>query len=225
MLQFTGGCVAPTCCNGFRLILSKHLIVKDLIQHTHTLFDERPPPLPSPEVEETSSTVTSSSLSLSSGSPRSSAEVQAMSSTTRHDLDLGGDIPASTQSLLSDAAMESRTTPSQTPLPSPLLGFPSSTTHKEGEEMTVQEPIVLEERDTKAVETLQNSTPAEPEVSAQVAPMSVAEWRLQVPSPLSPQPEALTIPQSPSESELSSTSDFPFSSATSLQTQMEMFSP
>jgi hypothetical protein len=51
---------------------------------------------------------------------------------------------------------------------------------------------------------------------------SVAEWRLRQ-SRLPP--DALTIPQSPPESVLSSLSDFPLSSATSLQSRMGRFSP
>jgi len=80
-----------------------------------------------------------------------------------------------------------------------------------------------EARGPKAGETLANSTPVEI-VSAER--ISVAEWRLQVPqSRLTSQPEAVTIPQSPPGSVLSSTSDFPLSSATSLETAMGRFSP
>ena len=57
-----------------------------------------------------------------------------------------------------------------------------------------------------------------PEVQA--SPSSVAEWRLQVPPQLRLQPEVQTLPQSPPEIVLSSNSDFPLSSATSLQTRM-----
>jgi len=155
-------------------------------------------------------------------------EVQAMGSTTGHRPGLFGGIPMSTQSsfssLPSDAAMESHLTPSLTPLLSPLLGLPSSQTLTEGVETTSQEqvPVVIPgARGTKAVETLVNSTPAEV-VSA--PPTSVAEWRLRQ-SRLPPHPEPLAIPQSPPQSMLSNTSDFPLSSATSLQTAMRPFSP
>lgn len=60
----------------------------------------------------------------------------------------------------------------------------------------------------EAVETLPNRTQVQE---------FVAEWRVQVPSGLPPQP---AISQHPIESEPSSTSNFPLSSATSLQTKM-----
>ncbi len=199
----------------------------DLIQNAHTLFDGRPspsPPVSSPNVVERTSTFTYGSLFLS---PELSqpAEVEAMGSTTRHRPGLVGGILTSTQSsfssLPSDAAMESRPTTTLTPLLSPLLGLPSSQTLTEGVETTTQEQVVPEARGTKVVETLANSTPAE---VVSVPTTSVAEWRLHQ-SRLPPQPEAVTIPQSPPESALSSTSDFPLSSATSLQTGIGRFSP
>ncbi len=197
--------------------------MEDLIQNAHTLFDERPPPsppVPSLDVAGTTSTYTYSSL-LSPELPQP-AEVEAMGSTTRHRPGLIGGIPTSTQSSFSsspsDAAMESRLTPSPTPLLSPLI--PSSKTLAEGVETTMQEQVIPEARGTKAVETLPHSTP--PEV-VPVSPTSVAEWRLRQ-SQLSPHPEAPRIPQSPPESVLSSTSEFPLSSATSLQTAMRPFS-
>ncbi len=211
--------------------------MEDLIQNAHTLFDERPsptPPVPSPDGAEITSTYTYGSF-LSPELPQP-AEIEAMGSTTRHRPGLVGGIPTSTQSsfssLPSDAAMESHLTPSPTPLLSPLLGLPSSQTLTEGVETTPQEqvPVVIPEASgTKAVETLANSTPAE---VVSVPPTSVAEWRLRQ-SRLSPHPEAVTIPQSPPESVLSTTSDFPLSSATSLrtgiatslQTGMGTFSP
>ena len=147
-------------------------------------------------------------------------EVEAMGSTTRHRPGLVGGITTSAQSsfssLHSDAAMESRLAPSPTSLLSPLLGLPSS---NEGVETTAQEQVIPEVRGTEAVETLPNNIP--PEV---VSPTSVAEWRLRQ-SRLPPQPEPLTIPQSPPESVPSSTSDFPFSSATSLQSGIGRFTP
>jgi len=113
---------------------------------------------------------------------------------------------------------ESPSTPTLTSLfLSPLLGLPSSQTLKEGAETSTGEKVIPKARGTKDMETMSNSIQAPPEVSAKVTPTSVAEWRLQVPSRLPPQP---AIPQSPSESVLSSLSDFPLSSATSLQTRM-----
>ena len=89
--------------------------------------------------------------------------------------------------------------------------------------MTAQEEVIPSARGTTtaAVETWPNST--HPDVVSLPAPTSVAEWRLHQ-SRLSPHPEALTMPQSPPESVLSSMSDFPLSSATSLQTGMGRFS-
>ncbi|KAH8989390.1 Rho GTPase activation protein [Lactarius hatsudake] len=61
------------------------LVLEDLIQNVHTLFDERPPPpphFPSPHMAETTSTYTYGSF-LSPELPPL-AEVQAMGSTTRH---------------------------------------------------------------------------------------------------------------------------------------------
>ncbi|KAI9445710.1 hypothetical protein BJY52DRAFT_1216594 [Lactarius psammicola] len=210
------------------------LVMEDLIRNAHTLFDERTPPpesppVPSPHVAETASTHTYASSFLSPRLPRS-AEVQAKGATTRHRPGLVGGTPASAQSSFSsmlsesDAAMESRLTPSPTALLSPLLGFPSSQTLTEGVEMTTQGQVIPEARGTKAVETLPDSTP--PEVVS-AAPTSVAEWRLHQ-LRLSPHPEPLTIPQSPPESVFSGTSEFPLSSATSLQTalpSMRPFSP
>jgi len=86
--------------------------------------------------------------------------------------------------------------------------------------MTTQEQVVPEVRGTQAVETLANSTP--PDVVS-IPPTSVVEWRLRQ-SRLPPRPEPPTIPQSPSESVLSSTSDFSLC-VTSLQTGMGTFSP
>jgi hypothetical protein len=186
----------------FSLIPPKKLVMGDLIQNAHTLFDERPSP-----------------------SPQS-----IMGSTTRHRPGLVYDIPTSTHwqssssSLPLDAAMESRSPASL--LLSPLLGLPSSKTLPEGVEMTAQEKVIPEVRGTEAVETLTKSTLAE----VVSVPTSVAQWRLEVqvpPSQLPPHPEAMTIPQSPSDSEsvLSSTSGFPLSSATSLRTRMGPFFP
>ncbi|KAI9456984.1 hypothetical protein BJY52DRAFT_526951 [Lactarius psammicola] len=214
-----------------RLILQdgvhvKTLVMEDLIQNAHTLFDERPfpsPPVPSPHVVGETSTFTYGSLFLSPELPQRS-EVQAMDSTTRHLPGLVDGIPTSVQSffssLPSDAAMESHLPPSPTALLSPLLGLTSSKTPMEGGDTTTQEQVIPEVRVTKAVEALPNSTPVE---VVSVLPTSVAEWRLHQ-SRLPPHPEAVTTPQSPPVSVLSSTSEFPLSSATSLQTAVRHFS-
>ncbi|KAI9456987.1 hypothetical protein BJY52DRAFT_527106 [Lactarius psammicola] len=203
----------------------KSLVLEDLIRNAQILFEERlspTRPVPSPDMAETTSTYTYSSV-LSPELPQP-AGVQAMDSTTRHGPGLVGGIPTSTQSSLSsltpDAAMESRLTP-PTALLSPLLGFPSSQTLTEGVETTTQGQVIAETRGTNAVETLPDSTP--PEV-ASAGSISVAEWRLHQ-SRLSPHPEAVTIPQSPPESVLSGTSEFPLSSATSLQTALSPMRP
>ncbi|KAH9007772.1 Rho GTPase activation protein [Lactarius deliciosus] len=197
-------------------VLQDGVHVKDLIRNAHNLSDEHPPPsppVPSSDLAETSSIHTYGSLFLSPELPRP-PEVQAMGPTTRRHPGLADGNPTST---------ESRFTPSPAPLLSPLLGLSSSQTLTEGAEMTTQEQVVSEVRGTKAMETLLNSTPAG---VVSVPPTSVTEWRLRQ-SRLSPPPhsEAATIPQSPPESVLSTTSDFPLSSATSLQTRKGRFSP
>ena len=63
-------------------------------------------------------------------------------------------------------------------------------------------------------------SPYVPKIMSQVAPLSVAEWRLQIPSRLPLQPDAQTVPQTPTESVVSSISDYSRSSATSLQTTL-----
>jgi len=177
----------------------KGLVMEDLIQNVHTLFDERSsrfPPVPSSNVAETTSAYTYGSLFLSPEFPHT---------TTRHH-----GIPTPTQSsfsslLPSDAATDRHRGPSQARLLSPLLGLPSSKTLTEGLETTTQDGVIPKVKGPKAAET-------------------VAAWRLHQ-SLLPLQPEALTIPQSPPESVLSSTSDFPLSSATSLQTRPLGLSP
>ena len=200
--------------------------MEDLIQNAHTLFDEHPSssqPVPSFNAAEATTPYTYGSLFLSPELPQP-AEVQAMDSSTAHRPGLVGGIPTSTRSSFSspsDPATESRLTPSPIPLLSPLLGLQSSNTLMEGVGMTTQRELTPETRRPKAVETSANSTLAE---VVSVPLTAVAEWRLRQ-SRLPPQPEVLTIPQSPPESVLSSTSDFPLSSATSLQTGMGPFSP
>ena len=210
----------------FQLISSKVLVLVDLIRNAHSLFDEQyslSTPSPSHYVAETASTFTYDSLFWS---PQP-AEAQAMA-TTQHGRGLAGDIYASTRSSLSslpfDTAMESHLTPPPIALLSPLLGLPSSRTLMEEAEVTAQERAIPGVRDTEAMGRVTNSTPAE---AVSAPPTSVAEWRLLVPQSqlVSPHSEVMTIPQSPSESVLSGTSDFPLSSATSLQTRIGPFSP
>ncbi|KAH9175092.1 hypothetical protein EDB89DRAFT_2138609 [Lactarius sanguifluus] len=207
---------------GGQFLQDETLVLEDLIQNANILFNERPS---LPDATETMSTQTYGSLFLSPELPQL-AEVLA--SPTRHRPGLVGGIAASIQSSSSfssspsDAATESRLTPSPTGLLSPLLGLPSSQTLTERVETTTQEQAIQETGGTKAVETLPDSTPAKV-VSAPST--TVAEWRLRQSLLLLSHPEPLTIPQSPPESVLSYTSDFPLSSATSLQTGMGAFSP
>jgi hypothetical protein len=194
--------------------------MEDLIQNAHALFDERPSqssPVPLSDVTETKSTHTYGSF-LSPELPQS-AVVQATGSTSRHRPGVVDGLPASTQSsfssLPSDASPESRFTPLPSDLLSPLLGLSSSKTLTEGVE--TEEQLIPEARCAEVIRTFPNSTP--PDVFPLPGPTSVAEWQLHQ-SRLPPDPEALTIPQSPPESILSNTSEFPLSSATSLQTRL-----
>ncbi|KAN0140322.1 hypothetical protein V8E53_002218 [Lactarius tabidus] len=204
----------------FQGIHVKAPVLEDLIQNAHTLFDERSsqtPVVPSSYVAETESTLTHGSLFLSPEMPES-VDVQATGSSSRHRPEIvdGASTRSSFSSFPSDASPESRLTPPPIDLLSPLLGLSSSKTLTEGVETTTQEGLFPEARSTEAI-ALPNSTPAD--VVPLPAPTSVAEWRLHQ-SQLPPDPEALRIPQSPPESVLSSTSDFPLSSATSLQTRL-----
>ncbi|KAH8989391.1 hypothetical protein EDB86DRAFT_1914472 [Lactarius hatsudake] len=201
----------------------KTLVMADLIQNVHTLFDERPslsPPAPSPDVAEATSIHTYGSLFLSPELP------QTMGSAAQHrPVPFGGTPTLSTRSSLSpDPTIGTRLTPSPTPLLSPLLGFPTSQTLTERVETTTQEQVISKARSTKALETLgtQNSTSTKAVLS--VPPTSVTEWWLRQ-SQLPPHPEAVTTPRSPPESVLSSTSEFPLSSATSLRSRIGGFSP
>jgi hypothetical protein len=226
--MFTPRHVAPTLLYFHKAHSSKQLVMEDLIENAHTLFEERPPPsptVPSPHVFTTMSVYTYGSSFLSPDSPQP-AEVQALDFTTRRAGIVAG-IPTSTHPFsssespsTSDAAMESRLTPPPTTLLSSLLGLEPSKTLSEGVEATMREQVIPEARGTTAMETSPNSTPHE--VVSLPAPTSVAEWRLHQ-SRLPSNPEALTTPQSPPESVLSM-SDFPLSSATSLQTGMGGFS-
>jgi hypothetical protein len=103
--------------------------------------------------------------------------------------------------------------PHPTTFPGPFLRLPSSSTLVGGVETNSQEQVTPEVRGTEAVE-LEAQWNSPPEVVS-VPPTFVDEWRLRQ-SQLPPQPEAATIPQSPPESVLSSTSDLPLSSVMSL---------
>jgi hypothetical protein len=93
------------------------------------------------------------------------------------------------------------------PQPAEVQAMDSTTRHR---------PVIVGANPTST----QSSFSSYPSEVVAVRPTSVAEWRLQVSQ--SRQPEALTIPRGPPESlsVLSSTSNFPLSSATSLQTRM-----
>ncbi|KAN0140313.1 hypothetical protein V8E53_002209 [Lactarius tabidus] len=194
-------------------------VMEDLIQNAHTLFDEDPsqsPPIPSSGAAETTSILTYGSF-LSPEMPQS-AEVQATGSTSQHRSGLVSGISVSTQSPFSsfpsDDSVESRLAQQPSGLLSPLSW---SKTLTEGAEMTTEEQLIPEGRATEAIGTLRNRTL--PDAVPLTGAASVAEWRLHQ-SRLPPDPEALRIPQSPPESILSSTSEFPLSSATSLQTRL-----
>ena len=146
--------------------------------------------------------------------PFNVAETDSTHTYGRSSLFLSPELPQSVE--LSDASSESRPTPLSIDLLSPLLGLSSSKTLTEGVETTVREGLIPD------AEPWSNSTPLD--VVPLHALTSVFEWRLnQSRSP--PDPDMLRIPQSPPESVLSSMSDFPLSSATSLQTRMWGFSP
>ncbi|KAF8265553.1 hypothetical protein EI94DRAFT_1735321 [Lactarius quietus] len=185
----------------------KALVMEDLIRNVHTLFDERPSmplPAPLPHAAETASPVHPGSLL--SGELQQPSEADEM----RHCPGPVSVIPTSTQSLFSslpsDVALESRFTPSLPALSSHPPGRPSSHTVVERAETASKEQVTPETRDTAAS---LNSPP--PEVVA----VLVAEWRLRQ-SHLPPQPDAVTVPQNPPESLLSTASDSPLSSVMSL---------
>ncbi|KAH9161827.1 hypothetical protein EDB89DRAFT_2080249 [Lactarius sanguifluus] len=200
----------------------KSLVLEDLIQNSHTLFDERPspsPPVPSPDVTETASTLISSSLFLSPELPRSSvvqADDSTTDSTTRHRPELGGTPTSSQYSFPTSPSHDFMGRPltlTVSPFLSPLLGLSSSPTLTEGVETITLDQANSKANDTKVV------------VSPPFA--SVADWRSSQPRQL-PHPEPLTIPltnpQCPPEGLLTTTTDFRLSSATNLQTAWESFS-
>ncbi|KAH8986368.1 hypothetical protein EDB92DRAFT_1949282 [Lactarius akahatsu] len=167
------------------------LIMEDLIENAHTLFDERTP-----------LRVTSPYGSVLSPELSQSAEV---GSTTRHRPGFVEGIPTSTQSSFSishsDTSVEGRLTP--------LLGLSLSQTLKDGTGTTTQEQVIPWARGTQAVETLLDGSPLE---VVSLPPTSATEWWLPHPG-LHQRPEAPTIPPSRPESALSSTSDFSLSAA------------
>ncbi|KAH8989319.1 hypothetical protein EDB86DRAFT_1903013 [Lactarius hatsudake] len=164
---------------------AKKLVMEDLIQNVHILFDERAVPSPygsflSPEL------------------PRS-AEV---GSTTRRPPSLVGEIPMSSRSSFSSSHSES---PVERRL-TPLLGLSLSQTLREGVETTTQEQVIPGARGT--VEMLDGSSPE----AASLPLTSTAEWWLPHPG-LHHHSGTPTIPLSRPESVLSSASDFSLSAA------------
>ena len=186
--------------------------MEDLIRNVHTLFDDQPSTSPSVSSPAAPSTFPSgSSLSADLLQP---SEADATGRATRR-LRILGVIPTSTHtsfsSLPSGVALESHLTPS----PTALVGLPPSNILVEGIETHSQEQVATEAKGTEVVEpeALANSPP--PEVGS-VLSSSVAEWQLRQ-SQLSQQLGEVTVPQSPSDSVLSSsTSDLPLSSVMSL---------
>ncbi|KAH9020709.1 Rho GTPase activation protein [Lactarius hengduanensis] len=175
----------------------KCLVLEDLIQNAHTLFDERPSPSPSPDLTETASTFISSSLFLSPELPRSSV-VQADDSTTRHRPELGGTPTSSRYSFPTSPSHDfmGRLTLTASPFLSPLLGLSSSPTLTEGVETTTQDQANSKANGTK------------PRQLPHTEPLTIP----------------LTNPQCPPEGLLTTTTDCRLSSATSLQTAWESFS-
>ena len=216
-----------TSCNFFSLIPSKKLVMEDLIRNAHVLFDERPPPSPPvpSHMAETSSYFAFDSLLGTESS--SSAGAQAMGSPPRHQLGLVGGIPTSIQSSFiashSDSSVEGRLTPTLAPLLSPLLGLSTgpSQTLRERLEATMQGQVIPEPRGAQAGETLSHSPPPE---AVSVTPASV-DWCLPLSGLVHQRPESPTIPQSPCESVISSTSDLSFSSASLLSSPTQHPSP
>ncbi|KAI9439458.1 hypothetical protein BJY52DRAFT_529761 [Lactarius psammicola] len=193
---------------------AKKLVMEDLIQNAHILFDERSPsypPVPLPHIAEKTSNLTYGPL-LSPEFLRS-AEAQVVGSTTRHRPGPVGGIPTSTQPFFSishsDSPVEGRLTP--------LLGLSLSQALREGAETTTREQVTPGERGTWAVETLLNSSPME---DVPPPPTSVVEWWLPQLG-LHQHPEAPTVPQSRPESVLSSTSDFSLSAASLISSTTE----
>ena len=213
--------VSATSCNLFLLISSKKLVMEDLIRNAHVLFDGQPPPSPPipSHIAETTSYLAFDSLLGAESSPSDGA--QAMGSAGRHQLGLVGSIPTSIQSSFtashSDSPVDGRLTPTLAPLLNSLLGLstgPSQTLRERSETIT-QEEVIPEPGGAQAVETLSNSSPPE---AVPVTPTSVGDWWLPQPG-LHRRSESPAIPQSPSESMISSTSDLSSASLLSSPTQ------
>ena len=209
-----------TTCNFISTDFSKKLVMEDLIQNAYILFDEYPPP-PPPVL----SHVAGPTSYLTYGT----AGEQAVGSTTRHQLGLVGGTPTSTQSsfpaLHSDSPLDGRLTPTLTPLLSPLLGLTSSSaTLKERVETTMHEQVIPDPRGTQAVETTPSNSLSE---LLSVPPTPLAddsEWWLPQ-SGILQHPESPTIPHSPSESVVSSTTDLSLSSASLVSSPTDPSSP
>ncbi|KAH9029686.1 hypothetical protein EDB85DRAFT_2147170 [Lactarius pseudohatsudake] len=180
-----------TILRGNAVLEGGKLIMEDLIENAHTLFDER--------------TVPSPYGSFSSPELSRPAEV---GSTTQHRPGLIGGGSTSTQSSFS-------TSHSDTPVKgciTALLGLSSSQTLKEGVETTTQEQVIPGVRGTQAVETLLDGSPPE---AASPPPTSTTEWWLPHLG-LHQHPGTPTIPPSRPESVLSSASDVSLSAVSSI---------
>ena len=221
---FTSRHVASTCCNRFQLTPLESLVLEDLIQNAQTLFDPRPsppPPIPSSYIAEATSTNTYDSLFTTPESSQS-AQAQGTGSAIRNRPWLVDGIPTSrsTQpsflSLPSDSAMEIRLASSPSAFLSPLLGFPSPRVLTGGAEPTPTQGQILPEVRDVETENLTNGIPGDAVQPTRSRPSQ--------PRPL-PQPEAVTMLQSPPESVSSTSSYFQPSSATSLRTRIGNFSP
>jgi hypothetical protein len=184
--------------------------MEDLIRNAQVLFDERPvpsSPIPPPHMEETTSTLSFGPFMSGEFSP--SAEAQTVGSTTRDRSGLVGGTPTSSLSSFSpsqlDAPVEGRLTPPMESLLSPLLGLSPSQTLRERLEMMTQERIIRDTNDTPVTETDPTEVDPVPPTS------SVADWWLPQPGPDQHLGEPM-VPQSPSESVRSSSTDFSFCS-------------
>jgi hypothetical protein len=193
--------------------------MEDLIQNAQGLFDERPAPsepVPSPHMEETMSTLSFGPF-MSAHFSRS-AKAQAVGSATRDRSDLVGGTPTSTLSSFSpsqlDAPLEGRLAPLTVPLLSPLLGLSPSQTLQERLEMTTQERVIHDTDDTPVIGTEPTEVDAVPPTS------SIADLWLPQPG-LHEHMGELMVPQSPSESVRSNSTDFSFCSTSLVSSPRE----
>ncbi|SRR6266702_1573190 len=222
---FPSGVRVKARCISFLLSItnpfSQDLLMEDLIQNAHTLFDEHLSPSPSPpsvRPEETASVLSYSSY----WSPRS-AEAQAAGPSTYLRPGPVGTVRASGRSSPSISPNSSvdhlgGTTPTTlTPLLSPLTALSPSQNLAEGMETRTQEQVIPETRGSKAAKAL----PKTPQDVVSWPPTSAEQGIF--PSQQRPYPEALIIPQSPPESVPSSFADQILSSATSLQSTTGAF--